>query len=177
MSSSVLTFHALLIDELQDLLFAENHLIKALPKMAKAATNPALKKGFTGHLAQTRRHVTRLAQALKLLGRPAKGKTCHAMLGLIEEGGEAIELKGPASVRDAALIGAAQRVEHYEIAGYGTARAFADALGESRVANLLQETLDEEGDTNKALTQISLTVNADALAVGGQISVSKPAKK
>ena len=175
--SSVLTFHALLIDELQDLLFAENHLIKALPKMAKAATNRALKTGFTRHLAETRRHVTRLAQALKLLGLPPKGKTCHAMLGLIEEGGEAIKLTGPASVRDAALIGAAQRVEHYEIAGYGTARAFADALGESRVAGLLQETLDEEGDTNKKLTEISLAVNADALAVGGRIPATKRSKK
>jgi ferritin-like metal-binding protein YciE len=174
--STVLTFHALLIDELQDLLFAENHLVKALPKMAKAATSPALKAGFTRHLAETRRHVTRLAQALKLLGLPPKGKTCHAMLGLIEEGGEAIKITGPASVRDAALIGAAQRMEHYEIAGYGTARAFAVALGESRVAGLLQETLDEEGDTNKKLTEISLTVNADALAVGGQIPAAKRAK-
>lgn len=175
--SSVLTFHALLIDELQDLLFAENHLVKALPKMAKAATNSALKAGFTSHLAESRRHVTRLAQALKLLGLPPKGKTCHAMLGLIEEGGEAIKITGPASVRDAALIGAAQRMEHYEIAGYGTARAFAEALGESRVAGLLQQTLDEEGDTNKKLTEISFTVNADALAVGGQIPAAKRGKK
>jgi ferritin-like metal-binding protein YciE len=175
--SSVLTFHALLIDELQDLLFAENHLVKALPKMAKAATNSALKAGLTGHLAETRRHVTRLAQALKLLGLPPKGKTCHAMLGLIEEGSEAIKIIGPASVRDAALIGAAQRMEHYEIAGYCTARAFAEALGESRVAGLLQQTLDEEGDTNKKLTEISLTVNADALAVGGQIPATKRGKK
>jgi ferritin-like metal-binding protein YciE len=177
MASPVLTFHALLIDEMQDLLFAENHLVKALPKMAKAATNPALKAGFTSHLAQTRGHLTRLAQALKLLGLPPKGKTCHAMLGLIEEGREAIELKGPPSVRDAALIGAAQRVEHYEIAGYGTARAFAEALGEGRVAGLLQETLDEEGDTNKKLTEISLVVNADALAVGGRIPITKRARK
>ncbi len=171
--SSVLSFHALLVDELQDLLFAENHLVKALPKMAKAAKNPALKAGFTTHLAATRRHVTRLAQALKLLGLPPKGKTCHAMLGLIEEGGEAIKITGPASVRDAALIGAAQRVEHYEIAGYGTARAFAEALGESRVADLLRATLDEEGDTNKKLTAISRAVNADALAVGGRMSDKK----
>lgn len=174
--ASVLTFHALLIDELQDLYFAENHLVKALPKMAKAATNSTLKKGFTGHLAETRRHVTRLAQALKLLGLPPKGKTCHAMLGLIDEGGEAIELKGPSSVRDAALIGAAQRVEHYEIAGYGTARAFAEALGESRVAGLLQETLDEEFLTNQKLTEISLTVNGDALAAGGRIPATKRTK-
>ncbi|MBI5423163.1 MAG: ferritin-like domain-containing protein [Opitutae bacterium] len=171
--SSVLTFHALLIDELQDLLFAEKHLIKALPKMARAATNPALKAGFTSHLGETRRHVERLTQALKLLGRAAKGKTCHAMLGLIKEGGEAIEITGPAAVRDAALIGAAQRVEHYEIAGYGTAHAFAEALGEDRVAGLLQETLDEEGETNKKLSEISLAVNAEALASGGEVPATK----
>ncbi len=175
--SSVLTFNALLIDELRDLLFAENHLVKALPKMARAATNPELKAGFTAHLAVTRRHVARLTQALKLLGLSPKAKTCHAMLGLIEEAGEAIQLTGPAAVRDAALIGAAQRVEHYEIAGYGTARAFAEALGESRVAGLLQETLAEEGDANKQLTEISLIVNADALALGGLIPAAKRDKK
>ena len=174
---SILTLHALLIDEIKDLYHAENQLLKALPKMAKAAANPDLKAGFTGHLAQTRTHVTRLAESLKLLGLPPKGKPCHAMIGLVEEGGEAIAMKGPAVVRDAALIGAAQRVEHYEMAGYGTARAFAQALGENQVAALLQETLDEEGDTNKKLTQISNTVNADALAVGGQISVTGKSKK
>ena len=89
---------------MRDLYFAENKLLKALPKMAKAAGNPELKKGFSHHLAQTRVHVTRLSQALKILGYPAKGKTCHAMLGLVKEGGEAIETKGPAAVRDAALI-------------------------------------------------------------------------
>lgn len=142
------TLHALLIDELKDLFYAEKHLLKALPLMAKAATSPGLKAGFTTHLAETRGQVARLTEALKILGHPAKGKTCHAMLGLIEEGAEAIGLKGPAAVRDAALIGAAQRVEHYEMAGYGTARAFAHAVGENRVAELLQETLDEEGATN-----------------------------
>jgi ferritin-like metal-binding protein YciE len=168
--SALPTLHNLLIDEMKDLYFAENRLIKALPKMAKAATSPRLKAGFKGHLVQTRQHVTRLAQALKILGRPPKGKTCHAMLGLIEEGGEAIHAKGPAAVRDAALIGAAQRVEHYEMAGYGTARAFAEVLGEDEVATLLQATLDEEGETNKKLTEISLTVNKSALAAGGKIS-------
>ena len=175
--STVVTLHALLIDEIKDLFFAENHLVKALPKMAKAATSPALKAGFTGHLAQTRGHVARLGRALKILGVPAKGRTCHAMLGLIEEGAESIALKGPAPVRDAALIGSAQRVEHYEIAGYGTARSFAQALGETEVAGLLQQTLDEEGETNNRLTEISLAVNADALAAGGQISTTKKSKK
>lgn len=175
--SSIPTLHALLIDEVKDLFFAENHLIKALPKMAKAATNFDLKAGFTGHLAETRGHVARLTRALKILGQPAKGKTCHAMLGLIKEGAEAIATKGPAAVRDAALIGAAQRVEHYEMAGYGTARAFAQALGENQVADLLQATLDEEHATNEKLTKISLAVNADALAAGGQISSPKKSKK
>lgn len=175
--SSILTLHALLIDELKDLFHAENQLLKALPKMSKAATNPELKAGFTGHLTQTRGHVTRLAQALKILGLPAKGKPCHAMLGLVAEGGEAIELKGPAAVRDAALIGAAQRVEHYEMAGYGTARAFAQALGEKDVAALLAATLEEEGGTNQKLTKISGTVNADALSVGGDISAKPKLKR
>lgn len=161
--ASIPTLHDLLVDEIKDLYFAENHLVKALPKMAKAASAPDLKAGFTGHLAQTRGHVTRLTRALKILGLPAKGKTCHAMLGLIEEGGEAIELKAPAAVRDAALIGAAQRVEHYEMAAYGTARAFAKVLGEDQIAGLLQETLTEEGDTNKKLILIASKVNADAL--------------
>jgi len=162
--SSLPDLHSLLIDEIKDLYHAENQLLKALPKMAKAATNPALKAGFTGHLAQTRGHVTRLAECFKSLGLPAKGKVCHAMVGLVEEGGEAIGIEGPAAVRDAALIGAAQRVEHYEMAGYGTARAFAQALGENEVAALLQATLDEEGDTNKKLIEIAGTVNAAALA-------------
>jgi ferritin-like metal-binding protein YciE len=109
--SSIPTLHALLINEVRDLFHAENQLLKALPKMAKVAANTTLKAGFTAHLIQTRVHVTRLTQVLRTLGLPPKGKTCHAMLGLVEEGAEAIALKGPASVRDAALIGAAQRVE------------------------------------------------------------------
>ncbi|MBC8009777.1 MAG: ferritin-like domain-containing protein [Burkholderiales bacterium] len=170
--STIPSLQALLIDELQDLYHAENQLLKALPKMAKAAANPALKTGFTQHLEETRTHVERLKEAFDLLKLPAKGKLCHAMKGLVEEGAEAIEIKGPAAVRDAALIGAAQRVEHYEIAGYGTARAFAQALGEKSVADLLQQTLDEEGATNKKLTVVALTVNAEALT-----TPEAPAKK
>lgn len=175
--SSIPTLHALLINEVKDLFHAENQLLKALPKMAKIAGNTELKASFTGHLAQTRVHITRLTQVLKILGLPPKGKTCHAMLGLLEEGAEAIALKGPTSVRDAALIGAAQRVEHYEMAGYGTARAFANALGQTRIANLLQATLDEEGTTNRQLTDISDTVNTAAVAVGGPISAPKKSRK
>jgi ferritin-like metal-binding protein YciE len=161
--SSISTLHDLLIDELKDLFHAENQLVKALPKMAKAASDPDLKAAFTGHLAETKGHVERLAKALKILGLPAKGKTCHAMQGLVEEGGEAIETKAPSAIRDANLIGAAQRVEHYEMAAYGTAKAFAQTLGEEKIVGLLQATLNEEGAANEKLTLISGTVNIDAL--------------
>ncbi len=167
--SSIPSFHALLIDELKDLFHAENQLLKALPKMAKSASNSKLKASLTAHVEQTRGHVSRLTQSLKLLGLPARGKPCRAMIGLVTEGAEAIKAKCPASVRDAALIGAAQSIEHYEIAGYGTARAFAQALGETRVANLLQTTLDEEGESNKQLTVLSVTVNAEALVAGNNL--------
>ncbi len=156
----------LLVDELKDIYNAENQLIKALPKMAKAASNEDLREGFEMHLQETRGHVDRLERAFKILGEKAKGKTCHAMQGLIEEGKEAIEADAPDAVRDAFLIGAAQRVEHYEIAAYGTARAFAETLGETKVADLLQQTLDEEGETNKKLTAIAQTVNDEANASG-----------
>jgi ferritin-like metal-binding protein YciE len=168
--SSIPTLHALLIDELEDLLFAEKQLVKALPKMAKAASNADLKAAFTGHLAQTRIHVERLTEALKMLGSSVSDKTCQAMLGLVAEGGEAIDTDGPTAVRDANLIGAAVRVEHYEIAAYGTARAFAKALKEDKVADLLQETLDEEGEADKKLVKIAGRVNADALAIDEHVS-------
>jgi ferritin-like metal-binding protein YciE len=154
----------LLVDELRDLHNAESQLVKALPKMAKAAANEQLKEGFQQHLEETKGHIDRLDRCFKILGEKAKGKTCHAMKGLIEEGKEAIETDAPDSVRDANLIGAAQRVEHYEIAAYGTARAFAETLGENKVADLLQDTLDEEGETNKKLTALAETVNEEASA-------------
>ncbi|HUR60296.1 MAG TPA: ferritin-like domain-containing protein [Opitutaceae bacterium] len=156
----------LLVEELRDLHSAENQLIKALPKMAKAASHEELKGGFEEHLEQTRGHVDRLDRCLKLLGATAKGKTCHAMKGLVEEGEEAIGNDSPDAIRDAQLIGAAQRVEHYEMAAYGTARAFAETLGETKIAGLLQETLDEEGDTNKKLTALAETINEEAHAGG-----------
>jgi ferritin-like metal-binding protein YciE len=154
----------LLIEELRDLHNAENQLVKALPKMAKAASHEELKEGFQEHLEQTREHVDRLDRCFKILGANAKGKTCHAMKGLVEEGSEAIEAKGPDAIRDAQLIGAAQRVEHYEIAAYGTARSFAQTLGETKIADLLQETLDEEGETDKKLTALAETINEEANA-------------
>jgi ferritin-like metal-binding protein YciE len=152
----------LLVDELRDLYNAENQLVKALPKMAKAAANDELRDGFQEHLEQTREHVDRLDRCFKILGANAKGKTCHAMKGLVEEGCEAIEMKAPDMIRDANLIGAAQRVEHYEIAAYGTARSFAETLGETKVADLLQETLDEEGETDKRLTALAEQINEEA---------------
>jgi ferritin-like metal-binding protein YciE len=156
------TLKELLVDELQDLLNAENQLVKALPDMAESAANLELKQGFQQHLVQTRTHVQRLEQCFDLLGERAKSKTCHAMKGLVKEGKEALGEEGPDAIRDAMLIGAAQRVEHYEMAAYGTARSFAETLGEDRVASLLQQTLDEEGETDKKLTALSASINRAA---------------
>ena len=145
----------LYIDELKDLYSAETQLVKALPKMAKKASAPELKQAFQDHLEQTKGHVERLEEIFEALDEKPTGKTCKGMKGLIEEGAEVIEEDGDDAVLDAALIGAAQRVEHYEIAGYGVARTFATHLGEDNAADLLQETLDEEGETDKKLTQIA----------------------
>jgi ferritin-like metal-binding protein YciE len=161
--ASILTLHALLVDELRDLFHAEQQLVRALPKMERAASDPSLKAAFAEHVFRTHGHVDRLARSLRLLDAPIEGKTCRAMLGLVAEAGAAVVSRGPAVVRDARLIGAAQRVEHYEIAGYGTARAFAEALGETAVVDLLQATLEEEGDANLTLTELSATVNFAAL--------------
>ena len=160
--SEINSLKDLLVEEIKDLYSAENQLLKALPKMAEAATNPDLKAGFTEHLQQTRGHVGRLERAGELLGESPKGKTCKAMEGLVEEGAEAIETNAPDAIRDANLIGAAQRVEHYEIAAYGTANAFAEKLGLDDVAQLLQATLDEETATDEKLTALSDTVNDEA---------------
>ena len=157
------TLNDLLTAELQDLLHAENQLLKALPKMAEAAKNPELQAAFRDHLEQTYHHVDRLTQVMQILGVPVKGKTCHAMKGLVEESAEHIRQKASPSVRDAGLIASAQKVEHYEIASYGTVRTFARLLGEDQAARLLQETLDEEGDADKKLTDIALSLNSDAV--------------
>src|SRR5262249_32661089 len=148
------SFETLFVDQLQDLYDAEQRLTKALPKMADAAHNATLKSAFQQHLRETENQMSRLERVFAMLGRNAQGSTCYAMKGLIEEGQEAIDAKGDPDVRDAALIAAAQRVEHYEIAGYGTARTFAQRLGRQDAARLLQETLDEEDATDKKLTQI-----------------------
>jgi ferritin-like metal-binding protein YciE len=152
----------LLVQELKDLYSAETQLIKALPKMAKAATSPELKVAFGKHLRETEEHVERLEKIMSELDESPKGKTCKAMKGLIEEGQETIKEDAEASVKDAALICAAQKVEHYEIAGYGSARTFAQLLGEDRIARVLQTTLDEEGATDKALTELAENINAEA---------------
>jgi len=160
------SLHELLIDELSDLLSAEKQLVSALPKMAKAATSKNLRTAFEKHLKETKGHVERLDQIFAKLGEKPKRKKCKAMEGLVEEGAEVINEEGVPEVKDAALIGAAQRVEHYEMAGYGTARAMAEALSLPAVAKLLQKTLDEEGAADQKLNDLALNeVNEAALAV------------
>ena len=148
----------LFVDELRDLYHAENQLIKALPKMAKAASAPELKTAFEEHLEVTKVQVVRLEEIFKDLEMSPKGKVCKAMQGLIEEGKEIIEEDGDPAVKDAALIASAQRVEHYEIAGYGCARTFARVLGMPKAEKLLQTTLDEEGEADHALTDLAESV-------------------
>ena len=149
------TLSDLLEDELKDLFSAEKQLLKALPKMAKAATSKQLKEAFTSHLEETEGHVERLQEIGELLEIKLTGKVCKAMQGLIEEGKEILQEDGDGSVIDAALIGAAQRVEHYEIAAYGTVRAMANALKHRDVVKLIEETLSEEGAADKKLTSIA----------------------
>jgi ferritin-like metal-binding protein YciE len=152
----------LYIDELKDLYNAENQLVKALPKMAKASSSDELRQGFEEHLEQTKGHVQRLEEIFERLEQSPKGKKCAAMEGLVEEGSEMINEDFEDDVRDAGLIGAAQRVEHYEIAAYGTAKAFAEVLGESEDVSLLEATLSEEKETNEKLTQLARTINTQA---------------
>ena len=145
----------LYIDELRDIYSAETQLVKALPKMAKAATSDELRSGFEEHLEQTRGHVSRLEQIFEDLDEKPSGKKCSGMEGLVKEGGEMIKNEFEGDVKDAGLIGAAQRVEHYEIAAYGTVRAFAELLGDRNAVDLLSQTLEEEKDTDKKLTAMA----------------------
>jgi ferritin-like metal-binding protein YciE len=149
------TLQDLYVHELKDLYNAENQLLKALPKMAEKASNTELRQGFEKHLEQTKEHVRRLETIFDDLGRGAQGQHCKGMEGLIEEGEEILKEDAEEDVRDAALIAAAQRVEHYEIAGYGTVRTYARQLGFDEHARLLQQTLDEEGETDKLLTRMA----------------------
>jgi len=180
----------LYLDELRDLHNAENQLIKALPKMAKASSSDELREGFEQHLEQTKGHVERLEQIFEALDESPKGTKCVGMEGLIKEGSEIMDEDFEGAVMDAALIGAAQRVEHYEIAAYGTVIAFANQLGESEHASLLKQTLEEEKETDQKLTSLSDDINSlassESEGAGSEEeevmepesrSVSRPAKK
>ena len=152
----------LYVDELKDIYSAETQLVKALPKMAKAAVSAELRNGFQEHLTQTEVHVTRLEQIFEELGEKPTGKKCEGMAGLIKEGGEAAEEDYESEVKDSALIGAAQRVEHYEIAAYGTVRAMAEKLGDDKAVQLLTQTLQEEKDTDVKLSKLSDKMKVEA---------------
>jgi ferritin-like metal-binding protein YciE len=157
--STITTLEELFVEQLQDLYSAESQLIKALPAMAKAAHSPALKAGFEGHFLQTKEHAARLEHIFEELGEEAAGKKCQAMEGLIKEGKEMISEKASPEVKDVGLIAAAQRVEHYEIAGYGCVRTYAKILGHKEASQTLQATLDEEAATDKKLTVIAEKLN------------------
>ncbi|HMS33681.1 MAG TPA: ferritin-like domain-containing protein [Ignavibacteria bacterium] len=157
------TLEDFLIEELKDLYSAEKQLTKALPKMVKAASADDLRDAFQNHLGETENQIARLDKISKIIGKPLSGKKCKAMAGLVEEGKEIIEEDMEETLRDVALIAAAQKVEHYEIASYGCARTYAKLLEMTDVEELLQETLDEEGNANETLTGISENLNIEAL--------------
>jgi ferritin-like metal-binding protein YciE len=162
---SLQTLHDLFEDELKDILSAEKQLLKALPKMAKAATNEDLAAGFEEHLEQTKTHVERIEKIFELLDKAPRAKKCKAMEGLLEEGSDLMEEDAEPDVMDAALIGAAQKVEHYEIATYGTLVTWARQLEMEKAADLLQATLDEEKETDLKLTELAETgINSAAEA-------------
>ncbi len=152
----------LYIDELKDLYNAETQLVKALPKLAKASSNEELREGFEEHLEQTKGHVERLEKIFESLDESPKGKKCAGMEGLIQEGSEMMDEDYEGALMDAGLIGAAQRVEHYEIAGYGTVLEFARLLGEDEHVSLLNETLEEEKQTDEKLTELAKQINSEA---------------
>ena len=160
--SKITNLRDVFVEQLKDLYNAEQQLVKALPKMAKAATSPDLAQGFEEHLEQTKGHVNRLEEIFKKLEEKPTGKKCKAMEGLIKEGAETIGEDASDAAKDAMLIAAAQRVEHYEIAGYGSVKTYADLLGENEAAELLAETLQEEKDTDEKLTEAAETINAEA---------------
>jgi ferritin-like metal-binding protein YciE len=156
----------LLIDELKDLYSAEKQIVRALPKLAKAVSSPDLLEALLGHLEETKGQVVRLEKIGEIVGKKLTGKTCVGMKGVLEEGSEVLEDTDKGVVRDAALISACQRVEHYEMAGYGSAREFAKLLGQSEVATLLDETPSEEKNADKKLSAISKAVNVEAKRQG-----------
>lgn len=154
-----------LIQEVKDLHSAESQLLKALPKLAKAATSEDLREAFETHHRETEVHVQRLEQAMEEFGGSVRGRTCEAMKGLLAEADEIMKAEGDETVKDAALIIAAQKVEHYEIAGYGSARALAEALGYDELAAIFNETLEEESATDEKFSALAETVNAEAVSV------------
>lgn len=167
----------LYVDELKDLYSAEKQLLKALPKMAKAATSEDLRTGFEEHLEQTKGHVERLEEIFSMLGKKGTGKKCIGMEGLVKEGAEIMGEDFEEDVMDAALIAAAQRVEHYEIAGYGTVCACADLLGKNEHGALLRQTLQEEKETDQKLTALSKEINVEATKAGaGSVGKRKPGR-
>ena len=168
MAKDVKTMEDLFLEEIRDLLDAEKQITKALPKMAKAARSPELSEAFNEHLEQTRGQIDRLERIFSDIGAKSGGVKCKGMEGLLKEGDDMIRLTDPGMVRDAGLISAAQRVEHYEMAGYGAARTFAQLLGREEAADLLDQTLQEEKETDERLTEIAESmVNARAMAESG----------
>ena len=169
------TLQRLYVEELRDLYNAENQLLKALPKMAKAVSSQKLKNAFEKHLEQTERHVERLEDIFQELDQNPKGKTCHGMKGLVEEGSEILKEEGDRSVLDAGIIVAAQKVEHYEMASYGSVRTFAGLLGQKKAAALLQTTLDEESEANELLNGLAESiVNPEALMESELTGAGRP---
>jgi ferritin-like metal-binding protein YciE len=159
---SVDTIEKLFVEELKDLYSAENQITKALPKMAKASSSQELRAAFEHHLEETRGQIERLDRIFEILEKSPKGKTCNGMKGLLQEGSEMLTEAEKGAVRDAAMVSAAQRVEHYEMAGYGAVRTYAEILGKTDIAQLLQETLQEEKAADKKLTEVAEQVNAKA---------------
>jgi ferritin-like metal-binding protein YciE len=160
------TLKTLYIDELKDLLDAENQLIKAIPKLAEASTSPELRAGFEQHLGQTRNHATRLETILTALGEKPKGKKCKGMQGIVDEGDEILGKDFTGALMDSGIISAAQRVEHYEIAAYGCVRDYAKLLGETNAVQSLEQTLAEEKATDQKLTELAQTINRAAASMG-----------
>ena len=156
------TLRELYVEELRDIYDAEKQLIKALPKMAEAASSEELRSGFEEHLEQTKGHAQRLDQIFNALGEKPTGKKCKGMQGLVSEGSEVIDEDFDDDVKDAALISAAQRVEHYEIAAYGTVRTYASILDEQNAVSLLEKTLEEEKETDQKLTELAENINTEA---------------
>jgi len=160
--SKINNLHDVYVEQLKDLYSAETQLIKALPKMAKAAASPELARGFEEHLEQTKGHAARLEEIFKGLDEKPTGKKCKVMEGLVKEGAETIEENASPAAKDALLIAAAQRVEHYEIAGYGSVKTYANLLGEDEAVRLLEQTLQEEVETDEKLTEMAESINVEA---------------